>query len=576
MGNTITYHLLRTVDTEEKNGVEISILDVKYRSNYEKALYSIIFFPNVYIDCSYSSVAREINNLKIKRGKHYAAASIGCDSKILLGNVLYPLNVTILNKDARWIYDKLDYSGIVVKFNVGELNVTPNRESIIYTKETIDTINKRMLELDEELQSLWRPLLDKDYDDIVDYYYAVNGRSYYEVFNNEVKPSSSNGYCIFSDEIKATFKGKDRREDINIIRTLLYNVEIPNYKGVIIDGKINVRRLPYKYDKYNCVGKAKKLLVLPPKTRLTNVVKNYIYKHYNGYTIVNPFKPEDISAEIAKVVSYSKCNLYIVAAIYDHLNKISTHYDIENDPDFIKYKESCKEKEVKITVNEIIILWMVTLNGCKIKRIYKNIDAAINAIKALKEGVILTDTKAPFMTLYQIAKIKGYTYIQANKSTVKAIKDKNLKCIVDEDWLMYKDPVLSVIKSLIKYYPKGHDGLGYHNNLIHRLLVNLDEDLRTEIGRIDHIYKIYASSLVYTNLANEDNVKEDEYTKKLCFKLKELCKKQYEAELITETIGCKDPVLIAAILMKSKSFRISGAAYKRVKNNKLIRILCRK
>ena len=576
VGNTITYHLLRTVDTEEKNGVEITISNLPGRAVYEKALYSIIFFPNVYIDCDYSSVAREINNLKIKRGKYYAAVSMKCDSKILLGNVLYPLDITILNSEARWIYNKLDFSGIVAKFDVGELNVTPNRENIIYTKETIDIINQRLIDLNKEFQDLWRPLLDKDYDDIVDYFHAVSGRTYYEVFGNTINPTSYNGYCINSDEIKATFKGKDRRVDIPVLRTLFYNVEIPNYKGVIADDKIYVRRLPYKYDRYDCVGKAKNILVLPSKTRLTNVVKNYLYKNYNGYTIVNPFKAEDLSCAIAKCVPYNQCGLYIVEGIYKHLEKISTYYDVENDPDFIKYKESCKKKEVKIVVNEDTILWRVNPAGFKSKYTYKSIDAAIESIKDLKEGVILTDTKAPYMTLHHIAKVKGYTYIQANKNTVKAIKNRNLKCIVDEDWLMYKDPLLSIIKSIIKYYPKGHDNLGYSGELINRLLVNLDKDLREEIGKLDYINRVYCNNLVYRSLTNRDNIKEDEYTKNLCLKLRELCKKQYEAELITETIGGKDPVLIAAVLMKNKSFRISGDAYKRVKNNQLIRILCRK
>ncbi len=576
VGNTITYHLLRTVDTEEKNGVEITISNLPGRVVYEKALYSIIFFPNVYIDCDYSSVAREINNLKIKRGKYYAAVSINCDSKILLGNVLYPLDVTILNSEARWVYNKFDYSGIVAKFDVGELNVTPNRENIIYTKETIDIINQRLIDLDKELQDLWRPLLDKDYDDIVDYFYAVSGRTYYEVFNNTINPTSCNGYCINSDEIKATFKGEDKRDDIPVLRTLFYNVEIPNYKGVIVDDKIYVRRLPYRYDRYNCVGKVKNILVLPFKTRLTNVVKNYLYKNYNGYTIINPFKAEDLSAAIAKCVPYNQCGLYIVAGIYNHLYKISKYHEIERDPDFIKYKESCKKKKVKVVVNEDTILWKVNPAGFKSKYTYNNIDGAIEGIKALKGGVILTDTKAPYGILRQIANSKGYTYIQANKNTVKAIKERNLKCIVDEDWLMYKDPLLSIIKSIIKYYPKGHDNLGYTGELINRLLVNLDKDLRKEIVRLDYINRVYCSSLVYRSITNKDIIKEDEYTKNLCLKLKDLCKKQYEAELITETIGGKDPVLIAAVLMKNKSFRISGDAYKKVKNNKLIRILCRK
>ena len=82
---------------------------------------------------------------------------------MLLGNVLYPLNVSIVPAEYRDFYDRIYNSGIVFNFNIGELQVTPNRESIIYNTKTNELIVERIKAAYEEMKSIVAPFVETDH-----------------------------------------------------------------------------------------------------------------------------------------------------------------------------------------------------------------------------------------------------------------------------------------------------------------------------------------------------------------------------------------------------------------------------
>ena len=96
-GNSITTNLIIEKLTEEKNGVEVTIKNINCIAPYVKALNYIVFFPNVFID----GVTNDINTTKIKKFNNFAVASKVIDTKILLGNVLYPCAEKQLSKESR-------------------------------------------------------------------------------------------------------------------------------------------------------------------------------------------------------------------------------------------------------------------------------------------------------------------------------------------------------------------------------------------------------------------------------------------------------------------------------------------
>ena len=158
-GNNITTNLMSTTNTDEKNGIEITVKGIPEIWKYKDALNRLAFFPNVYIDGSFS----EINNIKIKKYKYFTASNTVFKDKLLLGNVLYPLDDSILPAECEDFYNAIVNSGIVINFNIGELQVTPNRESIIYNTKTNELIVSRVKEAIAEITDLLRKQVEKDY-----------------------------------------------------------------------------------------------------------------------------------------------------------------------------------------------------------------------------------------------------------------------------------------------------------------------------------------------------------------------------------------------------------------------------
>lgn len=238
-GNAITTNLLMEKPTTEKNGVEITIKNIKSLDPYIKALDYIVFFPNIYID----GYGDKINSAKLKRFTNFAAASIRIASRLLLGNVLYPCNDSMLDTEASDFLHDLMNTGIVIKFDVGEINITPNRENIIYTSDTIKKINERVLAAKKELFDIIKSKLKEDYDDINEYFSAIDTSVWYDPIEDAFT-SDYFGYRVDNNIINRTYKGKNLDRYKNNIRSLL-TTKLPNYKGTIVDDKIYSKSLPH-------------------------------------------------------------------------------------------------------------------------------------------------------------------------------------------------------------------------------------------------------------------------------------------------------------------------------------------
>lgn len=132
--------------------------------------------------------------------------------------------------------------------------------------------------------------------------------------------------------------------------------------------------------------------------------------------------------------------------------------------------------------------------------------------------------------------------------------------------------MLSIVKTLVKYFPTG---INYENNL-RRVLVGLNKDLKDEFIRLYEIDRTFRFESQYKNLALGNNILYDPYTEYLCKKLKNYITEYTKAEKIANLVEIKNPIIILALIMKTKAYRISGDAYNEIKQNKLLNILCKK
>lgn len=176
---TINIDLLCTKDTQEKNGLEVKIV-IDNITRYSNVLYTLSFFPSLYIHSegfTSNSIDRFKNDRKIDVYNTFKTCNLLHNREgfayhsayyLTLGNVIYKYSIyndgvsKIVNSylqskyhntaslyDARYILNN-----IALKFNIDDLDVTPNRESILYSQKTIEALSNKIIEALQEIESM--------------------------------------------------------------------------------------------------------------------------------------------------------------------------------------------------------------------------------------------------------------------------------------------------------------------------------------------------------------------------------------------------------------------------------------
>lgn len=591
IGNTITTDLIMEKPTEEKNGVEVTLKNINNSliSLYKTALTYIVFFPNIYID----GVSDYINSISLKRFTNFAVASTSIDYKILLGNVLYPLDNKILTYASKEFINNICSSGIVLKFDIGELSITPNRESIIYSKETVDKINARAIAARTELDTLLDAALTKDYEDIYSFREATwNPITYYPLTNNILASHSwsamAGGYTssVYKSNINSkalTLKGKAVDKDFIECANAILQCEILNFKGIFLDERFYQvqNKVPYRGISSTRMTTTS-IVILTGNTRLSTIAKDWLCLNYRASTVVTEFSKEDLKSYIAdknnNVRRYLKGPLgdFLLDCMYEYLLSKAVVIDLKTNEDFLAYKESVKNSKVTVTKIKNFILYKQYPESCMNKSYhFKDMTECIQFLKRRKKGIILEDMKGP-ECFADIAIARGFEYFKARKEIADYIKSLNPSYLIKTDWLYNKDPVTIKLNTIIKVF-----GTKCPSRLAaSRMLRTVPDSLEKEF---DSIIALYHGNEDYCKYLSTIKLKcniIDPYTESICEKLKyyfdtyESLSK--EMGISNDRFNTLEETIMAEVIIKTKAYRISSEAYDIVKNNKLIKLLCKR
>ena len=158
-GLGINIDLIDESETDERNGVNVSVTVPSSKwYDINKAIHSqLMFFDNVYyINKVNEHNGQLFNENKIKHYETFSIAKNLSDTKILLGKVLYPFESYKLNgltEDEKDLVDSFDGVDVALKFEIGDLDVNPARETLHYTDRTIKNIINKLKSIKEELHS---------------------------------------------------------------------------------------------------------------------------------------------------------------------------------------------------------------------------------------------------------------------------------------------------------------------------------------------------------------------------------------------------------------------------------------
>ena len=370
-GNNIKIDKLAEVkiDGVHKNGLAVTVRFNK-DTDYDDILLSlkkIQYFPKVYLDVipmkfntyrdGYYKTSRtmekliefqkEFNSLKIYNFNTFKTSTIKMSTyhsdsvNLLLGNVLYSVDYnririnTVFNKR---VCDLNSIStNIAIKFNIGELEVTPNRESILYSQKNIDLINNRVNKVYKEIDDM---IINSSSDctDLFDYYErSKSQKSSYKLVNNVDSPILID-FSLSIDNV--TYKGKKYTDYLFKMIKEVLNIDSAELHSTIGSGSIYHILIPYVV----CNGRITKLTTaqmnnyIPDDRKLYMVASSMIYPNKKTF-LIKDLRVNEICKRYIRELSEDyiylllcKSKMYLTKIIIAHLKDyLGDTYDLHKD-----------------------------------------------------------------------------------------------------------------------------------------------------------------------------------------------------------------------------------------------------
>lgn len=270
-GETLNIDLLSTVNTQYDNGVEVSVTITNAR--YERfhiigGLAALSYFEQIYVDNDTEYLKDFVTRFNKRTIHEYNTFKV-CSIKevegmhILMGNVLYKINERNYNHF-------LNSPNVAITCNIGEVDITPNREGLRYSDKTKATLENKVLAFDNEVYSLCNNLLTGSFNTIEEWNRTVNNTTFELILWN------FDGY-VLSIEVTKVELTKRGVKDNSTIRNHPVPKHLMVFYNLIISSSIPNTFLTYCYENN---------MFFKPNATL---VRSYIHRHKCCY-LDEPFK----------------------------------------------------------------------------------------------------------------------------------------------------------------------------------------------------------------------------------------------------------------------------------------------
>jgi hypothetical protein len=146
-----TLQHIDTRPTDEPNGVTIQIPVARQDfDRFRVAVQRVAEFYPMALTVSGSAAYQKPTPTYKHKGTAWGLRSIG-DSRIIMGNIPYPLNVHQLSGDSNAISYVRSHGGLDLILPVGSVGIVPSREALLYSEQTKETVVAAIESVFEEL-----------------------------------------------------------------------------------------------------------------------------------------------------------------------------------------------------------------------------------------------------------------------------------------------------------------------------------------------------------------------------------------------------------------------------------------
>ena len=348
-------------------------------------------------------------------------------------------------------------------------------------------------------------------------------------------------------------------------------MKLPNFKGLFYNDRFYQNKVPFNAQDRTKMREASIILIDSP--RLTAAAKSWLQENYNKYTIITRFDKAQFTSYIEDNITNLKLSPYkdmLISYMYDYIISKIKVINLDTNAEFLAYKEKLKSNKIPVVKIKDFILHIH-----RERRHFKDINCCIKYIKSLKKGVILADMQESD-DWYAIAEARGFVFIRARKEIVDALYELKPTFLVNKNWVLKKDPIIVKLHTIIESFKDVGVPTNYSN---FEMLNTIPLPLKSKFKDIIDFYYKYYGNETYMRIAS-NCTKIDSYVKVICEKLKSHTEIYNNlSKEVNLKINGEEPLkglLMAAVIVKSKAYRINPKIYNKVKNNKLLRVLCRK
>jgi hypothetical protein len=347
--------------TEYENGVEVSVVvpfwkyDYSAQREYEKAIKNMCFFENLKLvkrTRNWSTLSENnFNNRTIVEYKHYSSCDL-LPGKISLkvGKVVYPAR-TLSKVDTPVNF------GIALNIPIGSVMVTPNREDLIYTRETENTISGlwefALDDLIKDIARVWK----SQFNNLAYFHIKLQNRElYYDILNQNHELNGRGIDRTFTDNI---FKEMGLKEEVTRLLknsyALSFYIRNPYINKFISDAGVwstAKNDVPLRQLVIPTRNKVTQVFVVK-EWRISSKIKAWINTHYNSNNSII-MTEADVKTVIKLFAYYSVKQLgysakLTKAYIKDMLTCIK--YTVVNEEDIPQSFVWRTPKETKTVVN---------------------------------------------------------------------------------------------------------------------------------------------------------------------------------------------------------------------------------
>ena len=512
-GGGIDIDLVSSLETDERNGVEIRV-QVDTVSGYDKILTNLCYISNLYVECQgsnnsyysgWSTLCDAVNRFDSRKiidfgeFKHntFIIENYYYDTgKIVLGDIVYPIsfkNIVPLEKYPRLSESNIAsiLSNVNVVFPIGSLDITPNREALLYSDRTIKALRETYTKVLDYLRDEYVKQAENN-TNIIEYYNQVRQSRSIVLTKDDVTVKIDIPREVSNSEYK--FKGKvvDKAILEKIDNIFYHSISqfpiafILDEKGILNSyrkNKLDIRNILYEkrygrnYKSNNIqiikIGsrEATKSVLLRSYTankyavHVSNTyrifIPNYTFKDIINWFLKTEYAFREFDSATATYIVNETKSIWLLKELIRALSSYIKEDDIENSEEFKTWKENRKlsAKSNAQVVSDKPILGYVEYDYTTRKLEFKTLAEFEHQLKlytCLEEKeralpVIYGEMHSPYWEIYD----KLVTYASKNRFlTVKTAKN-NMKYFknISPKWIYIEDyiPKMKEFRQFLTY-----------------------------------------------------------------------------------------------------------------------------